>query len=188
MEGISFLKRFMESPKMIGSVWPSSKRLAKKMVSTIDFAGAKCIVEYGPGTGVFTKELIEKKQPDTILFLVELNEELYHGLQKKYENTPNVYVIHDSAEKVDEHLQQYGYAEVDYIISGLPFAAFPEELSQRIFETTLRVLKQEGQFITFQYTLLKKKFINGFFDSIQLNYELINLPPAFIFYCKKQGL
>ncbi len=36
--------------------------LARQMVNTIDFDATKCIVELGPGTGIFTKEIMKRKK------------------------------------------------------------------------------------------------------------------------------
>ncbi len=49
---------FIKKPLVIGTITPSSKKLAKRVMERIDFSSAETIVEYGPGTGVFTKEII----------------------------------------------------------------------------------------------------------------------------------
>lgn len=181
----SFVRNFIEYPKMIGAICPSSKALAKKMVKDINFEKAQCIVEYGPGTGVFTDELIGNKREDTLLILIELNKDLYYNLCKRYNDIKNVIIVNDSAENIEKYIQQLGFQYADYIVSGLPFAAFEDSVSNIILDNTFKVLNDEGRFITFQYTLLKKDFINEFFDDIQISYEVKNIPPAFIFSCSK---
>ncbi|PRP96638.1 hypothetical protein TUN_33020 [Bacillus sp. M21] len=64
MQLITFLSEFIKNPKNTGAIAPSSKILATKMVDTINFETAKCIVELGPGTGVFTKEIIKRKKKE----------------------------------------------------------------------------------------------------------------------------
>ncbi|MCT4620274.1 MAG: SAM-dependent methyltransferase [Marinisporobacter sp.] len=186
MEAVSFIKNYIKYPRMIGAICPSSKALANKMMGKIDFENAKCIVEYGPGTGVFTEELIKRKRNDTVLVVMELNDDLYDLLKLKYDHIENVYIIHDSAEKANEYIRLFGFKEVDYIVSGLPFAAFSEELSNDILTNTLKLLKKDGQFITFQYTLLKRNLIKKFFKDIHITYEFRNIPPAFVFNCKTE--
>ena len=44
------------------------------MVDAIDFDVAKCIVELGPGTGSFTKEIMKRKKKRTTFILIEINE------------------------------------------------------------------------------------------------------------------
>ncbi len=57
-----FLKQFLLNPRKIGAIAPSGKALAKKMIQPIHFEKAKCIVEYGPGTGSFTDGLVTNKR------------------------------------------------------------------------------------------------------------------------------
>ncbi|QZY53854.1 class I SAM-dependent methyltransferase [Crassaminicella profunda] len=186
MEVASFLKNYIKYPRMIGAICPSSKALANKMMEKINFENARCIVEYGPGTGVFTEELIKRKKKDTVLFVMELNDDLYDLLKFKYGHTKNVYIIHDSAEKVNKYINRFGFEYVDYIVSGLPFAAFPEDLSNDILTNTVKLLKKDGKFITFQYTLLKRNLMRKFFQEVSIAYEFRNIPPAFVFNCGRQ--
>ena len=57
---------------MVGAVAPSSKFLMKKRLKSVDFSKAKVIVELGPGTGVFTKGILDKMTDDAKLFSFEL--------------------------------------------------------------------------------------------------------------------
>ncbi len=49
-----FLLEYIKNPSKVGAIAPSSRYLADGMIQSIDFNSAECIVEYGPGTGVFT--------------------------------------------------------------------------------------------------------------------------------------
>lgn len=68
-----FLYQFIKNPMSVGSISPSSRFLAKKMLQGVDFQKAKCIVEYGPGTGIFTEEILKQRTPETVVFVVENN-------------------------------------------------------------------------------------------------------------------
>lgn len=81
---MNFLIEFIKHPRKIGAIAPSGKALAKKMMQPVDFGSAEVIVEYGPGTGAFTAELIECRKKDTALILVEQNENFYCELLKKF--------------------------------------------------------------------------------------------------------
>lgn len=56
------------------------------MMEEIDFKTANYTVEYGPGTGVFTKKLLEKRNPKTIMLLVEQNNAFYLILKEKFKD------------------------------------------------------------------------------------------------------
>jgi phospholipid N-methyltransferase len=184
MKIVKFLIEYLKSPRTVGAIAPSSERLAKKMVSDIDFKNAKCIVEYGPGTGSFTDKLLEEKEQDTILLLLEYNKEFCTQLEARYNENDNIIIINDSAENIDMYLKRYGIKKVDYVVSGLPFASLPKKVSNKILKKTMTVLKKDGLFITFQYTLLKKEFISGYFKKIEMERVVLNVPPAYVFKCK----
>ena len=80
----NFLKTYFKERKQVGALAPSSRFLVKKMCDKIDFETAKNIVELGPGTGVFTTELLKRASKDCRIFVIELNEEFYNFLSKKF--------------------------------------------------------------------------------------------------------
>ena len=180
---LSFIKQYITKPRTVGAVLPSSKYLADEMTGNINFNKAECIVEYGPGTGVFTDNIIKQKKSNTIVLLFENNLEFYNLLNDKYSDVANIYIINDSAEHVGKYLQHHDIDFADYVISGLPFASLPQEVSTKILRQTKEYLKPGGSFITFQYTLLKKDFIGQFFPNISIKREVKNVPPAYVFCC-----
>lgn len=183
MKLIKFLIEYFKSPRTIGAVAPSSERLAKKMIKDIDFQNARCIVEYGPGTGVFTDKLIERKRKDTLLILLEYNKEFCKQLKERYNKHDNIIIINDSAENLDKYLPKYNIKEADYVVSGLPFASLPKNVSNKILDKTRTLLKKDGLFITFQYTLIKKEFIAGYFEKVDMERVVLNVPPAYVLRC-----
>lgn len=180
---LQFFSQYIRHPRRVGAILPSSRHLAEQMVSSINFASSGCIIEYGPGTGVFTEQLILKKQPHTTLLLIENNKEFYEMLNRKYGAIENVHVIHDSAERIAHYMKAYGVDGVDYVVSGLPFASLPKEVSERILTETRKVLGEDGEFITFQYSRFKQKYLQSFFSDIQIDKVVFNMPPAFVFKC-----
>ncbi|MCY9183064.1 class I SAM-dependent methyltransferase [Bacillus halotolerans] len=183
MKRLLFLFQYIGNPRTVGSILPSSRFLGDKMMEGIDFKKAKYIIEYGPGTGVFTKKLLEKRNPGTIILLVEQNKEFYSLLKEKFKDERNLFIVYGSAENIIEHLREYGIPYIDYVISGLPFASLPKSVSNKILLETSKILKKDGEFITFQYTMYKKAFIEQFFTKIDIKRELRNVPPAYVFSC-----
>lgn len=183
MRRLLFLFQYIVNPRTVGAILPSSKFLADKMVEKINFRNAQYIVEYGPGTGVFTEKLLEKRNPRTIVLLVENNKEFYILLKEKFKREKNVFIVNGSAENIVNYLKEYHIPYADYVISGLPFASLPKTVSLKILLNTTKILKKDGQFITFQYTKFKKTFIEQFFTKIDVKREIRNLPPAYVFNC-----
>ena len=180
-----FLKQFFKQKKTVGAISPSSKFLAKKMLEDIDYSRDKNFVEFGPGTGVFTRTIVKKMAPDAKLLIFELHEPFFDGLKKEFENDQRVILIHDSAAKLNHYLEEYKIDEVDFIISSLPLANLNKKIVQNIIDNTYEALKKGGQYVQFQYTLKSKKSIQRRFKNIDIKFTSRNLPPAFVYNAKK---
>lgn len=180
-----FLKNFIQKPNMVGSILPSSKYLTSSMLKNIDFASCKSIVEYGAGTGVFTKEIIGRKNKDTMFISFELNKSLFNQLRSFHAPNQNIYIINDSVDNIMGHLIDHNIKGIDYIVSGLPFAVLPRDLTLRILDSTFETLGENGEFVTFQYSLQLFDTLKHFFPQVSLGYQLFNIPPAFVYHCRK---
>lgn len=183
-----FIKEFIKNPNYIGAVAPSGKHLAEKMIEDINFKESDCIVEYGPGTGVFTEKLIARKKEDTILLVFENNEEFYNELYHMYGYKKNVIIINDGAENIKTYLKKYNIDKVDYIVSGLPFTVLPSNISDEILHNTREILFKSGVFVTFQYSLVKKNFFKSYFNNIKVKKVMLNIPPAYVLKCTSKEL
>ncbi|PWA09750.1 SAM-dependent methyltransferase [Pueribacillus theae] len=183
MKSFTFLFQYFLKPRTVGAILPSSSKLAEKMMDCIDFQTAKCILEYGPGTGVFTDKMLEKRNEHTVVVLIEYNKEFCKILNDKFKDKKNVMIINGSAEDIDSYVNQYNLPRVDYIVSGLPFASLPENVSHTILLKTKKLLGDSGKFITFQYTQFKKGLISQYFRKIDIKWEYRNIPPAYVFCC-----
>ncbi|WP_318614537.1 class I SAM-dependent methyltransferase [Sporosarcina sp. YIM B06819] len=180
---LKFLKEYIKHPRNTGAIAASTSQLAKGMVNGIDFGKANCIVEIGPGTGAFTKEIVKRKQPGTLLLLIEINEVFSAVLQERYKHDPSIQVINGSAEHIESYLKSSNIGEIDYCVSGLPFASLPAKVSANILKNVMELLKPGGQFITFQYSLVKLTFIKEYFSQIDVEKVWFNLPPAYVLSC-----
>ena len=89
---MSFLIEYIKHPRKIGAVAPSGKSLSLKMMQPIDFSAARVIVEYGPGTGSFTKELITRMKPETELIMIEQNAHFFEQLKNEFGDIKNVHI------------------------------------------------------------------------------------------------
>ncbi|MFT8349848.1 class I SAM-dependent methyltransferase [Clostridium saccharoperbutylacetonicum] len=183
MKELSFVLQYIKKPRATGAILPSSNYLADKMIEDINFEQARCIVEYGPGTGIFTEKLLKNRQRNTTVMLFEYNCDFYNLLKDKFKNEENLIIINDSAENVGGYLEKYRISNVDYVVSGLPFASLPKEISENILKQTKIILKRDGKFVTFQYSRFKIKFIKKYFKYIDLKREFRNVPPAYVLNC-----
>lgn len=179
-----FLNTFFKDRKQIGALTPSSRYLVKKMCDQINFDTANVIVELGPGTGVFTKEIIKRAGKNTKIFVIELNKAFYDLLKTKYTD-PRVVIINSSADKIDEILKEYSIQSVDAIISSLPLTVIPEKVKKKIIIKSHHSLKIGGIFVQYQYSLNAKKLLELKFGKLKLGFVALNIPPAFVYLCIK---
>lgn len=178
------LKKFVTSPRTIGSVRPSSKYLAREMIRHIQWNHVDSLVELGAGTGVFTDYIDRLKKPNCTALIFELDSEMRKRLQKRYSTLDH----YPDAEKIKEILTDYQLKEVDCIISGLPFANFSEQDRLSILKGIFNSLKPGGVFVAFQYSLQMRKLLKREFSQVSISYVPFNIPPAFVYTCYKEKL
>jgi len=150
------------------------------VMAPIDFATARCIVEYGPGTGVFTDVIIGRRRAETVVLLVEVNRRFCQLLRARYSGQPNVHVVHGSADQTAEYLAAIGAPPADYVVCGLPFSSLPRRHGWRILEHTRQLLLPSGRLILFQYSLQNRRLFERFFQPLNHTHVLFNLPPAHV--------
>lgn len=167
---------------MVGSMIPSSRFLAAKMLNHIPINDAKVVVELGPGTGVFTEKILEKIGEHTQLIVIELNDDFFNTLNEKL-NHPNLHLKHGSANQLGMYLKEIGVEKADLIISSLPLANIPSALRKEIIETAKNCLTDNGKFVQFQYSLQSLKTLKRNFRSVKVDFTAFNFPPAFVYTC-----
>lgn len=92
--------------------------------------------------------------------------------------------LFDDALRLGEIVQETGHP-FDLIVSGLPFANFSYELKEQLFGAICDALADNGTFVAFQYTLLLKPHFQMHFPAMDTGYTWMNIPPAWVFKCKK---
>lgn len=189
-DALTFFRTFIRRPIQVGAVLPSSRGLAEMMVQSIDWGAASAVIEYGPGTGVFTERIGECLLPGAKFFAIERSAEL---AQRTRQRCPQTMVFEDSVANVQALCRQQGIDQVDAILCGLPWAAFPESLQNECFDAMLRVLRPGGQFATFAYwqgVVLPAgrrfaKRLESTFSEVQRSPTVwANVPPAFVYRCR----
>lgn len=204
----TFLKEFIKSPGTVAAIAPSSPRLAAAMLRGLDLTRTSVVVEYGPGTGSFSRAVLAHLGPDwfsgaltdppggsraaTRRFIaIEYTERLARMLQAEH---PEITVVHDSAANVERICAERGIGPggVDCVISGLGWPSFTDELRTEILEGTARVLKPGGEFRTFGYhvgLLMKgawhfRREVRRLFREVHIGRVVWgNMPPAFVYRC-----
>lgn len=152
------------------------------MLKPINFEKAKCIVELGPGNGVFTKGLLDKMSSDCLLISLELNEAFYTQIKSEVSDHRLV-LLNKSAEQIGTILKEHNIEKADYIVSSLPLAVIPNPIKSNILDGAKKHLSEDGKYIQFQYTLNAKKLLEQRFAEVKIDFTPVNIPPAFVYRC-----
>jgi phospholipid N-methyltransferase len=177
-----FARNFLKHPRMLGSVIPSSRFLVDRLLRRVDWARARLIVEYGPGVGNFTAEILRRMHPDATLVVIETNEDFVDYLQRSLPDS-RLRVEAGSAADVVQILERMGLGSADYVISGIPFSTMPAELRVSILGATRAALKPDGAFLVYQFSGGVLPDLKRVFGWVQQSFEPLNVLPARLFYC-----
>jgi phospholipid N-methyltransferase len=172
-----FFKGFLKHPVMVGSIIPSSRTLIDRMLKPVDWSRAKVFVEYGPGVGTFTRPILDRLAPDATLVAIDTNPDFCDYLKRSIPDS-RLHIVNGSAADVCEVLETLGLGAADYVISGLPFSTLPEGVGAAIARATAAALRVGGAFLVYQFRPSVRDIIEPFFDRVDHAFELINVPPA----------
>lgn len=169
---------------MLGSIVPSSRFLIRQLLAPVDWARARVIVEYGPGVGVITAEVLRRMRPEAMLIAIETNPDFVSYLRRTIPDE-RLHVVQASAEAVDEILQRYGQTHASYVISGIPFSTIPAPVRERILQKTHAVLKPAGgSFLVYQFSSRVFRDLQRIFRYVRRQFEPLNVLPAHLFFCQ----
>jgi phospholipid N-methyltransferase len=140
------------------------------------------LVEYGPGVGTFTREILARMRPDAVLVVLETNPDFVRFLRETVRD-PRLRLVHGSAADVEAALAREGHAAADYAISGIPFSTLPPAVREAVLMATRRILGTTGVFLVYQFSPKVQTHLQRFFQRVQRSFEPLNVLPAQVFYC-----
>ena len=192
-----FLANWIRHPLETGALAPSSKQLARAMCDTMRIDHDCVVLELGPGTGSFTREILTrlqgKRQATYIGF--ELSELFVNKLKVLFPSHAHCFV-QESAENLLSVMARFEVQQADTVISGLPWAVFSSQLQRDILSAVRDALKPGGRFCTFAYLqgLVMpagqrfKTLLDEVFDVVERSSVVWkNFPPAFVYRCEKRS-
>lgn len=147
-EHMLMASRFLRNPRTVGAVSASSRAMAQTMVAEIPTDRPVKVVELGPGTGSFTRAIVERIAPGSRFLALDIEPTFVERVRRRW---PSVECVLASAENLERLVKERHLAPVDHIVSGLPFASLPVEVSRAILDGIEHTLRPGGTFTTFQY-------------------------------------
>lgn len=177
---IAFLRGFLERPKEVGSIIPSSRWMERRITRTAEIASANLVIELGPGTGGTTKALLNAMAPGARLLAIEINPRFCDLLRESI-NDPRLIVHEGSAAEIPEALVKHDLDAPDVILSGIPFSTMPQELGLSILRSARKSLKPGGRFVAYQFRDVVHTLGKRVFGPASVQIELFNMPPMRVY-------
>lgn len=176
----SFLRTWLRSPARVGAIAPSSAALARLITSQVAVAAGR-VLELGPGTGVFTRALLERGVPEEDLILVEAAPEFAALLNRRF---PHAQVLCADARHLPRQLSA-GDSGVAAVVSGLPLRNLSRRHRLAVLLGAFRHLPVDGAFYQFTYGAhfpLPRSWTDRHGFKVQrLGRVYGNLPPATVY-------
>jgi len=190
LQGVTAAMRFIRAglvaPRQVGAVLPSGAALARLITSEIDPSGGR-VIELGPGTGVFTRALIERGVREQDLTLVEANEHFAPMLRRCF---PAARLLQrDAARLAASDLP--GVQPIHAIISGLPLLNMPFRKIFAIMATAFGHLGAGGALYQFTYGRrcpIPRQILDRLgLKAVIIGRAMRNVPPATVYRISRRG-
>ncbi|MCW2413379.1 MULTISPECIES: class I SAM-dependent methyltransferase [unclassified Sphingobium] len=180
----TFLKEFAKAPLSVGSPIATSTGTIERQLAGVDWAKTRLFVEYGPGTGEFTRYILAHLPRDAQLIAIESEDGLADHLRQTVED-PRLTVHTGSALQARAILGDDVVARVDYILSGLPFSALEKSDRARIVDDAARLLNDDGEFLAYQVRRTIEPSLRKVFTRVKRRRRWLNVPPYHLYWCRE---
>lgn len=182
---IRFFKRWMDRPRNVGAIMPTSGVAARSMTSVINPASGLPVLELGPGTGVITRAILARGIAPTNLVAVEFSPEFYSRLKLDFRD---VRFILGDAFDLDRTLGEFGRTQFDSVISGIPLLNFGVRERVALIEDLLDRVPPGRPVMQFSYGPTSPvPPRSGSFDVIHHDFVIRNVPPARLWLYRRGG-
>ncbi len=182
-EEIRFFRGWMDGPKAVGSILPTSAATARRMASVADPASRLPVLELGPGTGVITKAILERGIAPDRLVSVEYSHDFVRHLIRDF---PGVTFIRGDAFNLKSTLGPLSAAHFDCVVSGIPLLNFPMEKRVALIEDLLGRIPEGRPVVQITYGPRSPVAPGlGNYTVEKLDFVIRNLPPAHLWVYRR---
>ncbi len=143
---LPFLKAWLAAPLRVAAIAPSGPALARAMTAEIGSATGP-VIEFGPGTGVFTQAILDAGVPADKLVMIEAASEFATLLRARF---PAVRLVEGSAGDLAD-VPLFGAGTAGAVVSGLPILSMPKPVVRAILAKAFSELRPGGAMFQFTY-------------------------------------
>lgn len=175
-EEIRFFKGWIDGPKSVGAILPTSAVTARRMASVINPASGLPVLELGPGTGIITKAIIERGVAAENIVSIEYSTDFYQHLKR---TIPGVNFINGDAFDLDTTIGDWKDRKFDAVISAIPMLSFPMEKRIALLEDLLDRMPPGRPVVQITYSPVSPIDARpDRFHIRHLDFVVRNIPPA----------
>ncbi|MDO9146853.1 MAG: rRNA adenine N-6-methyltransferase family protein [Hydrogenophaga sp.] len=176
-----FFKTWLKRPLRTGAIAPSSGALARLITSDIA-PDAGPVIELGPGTGVFTRCILERGLPEENLTLVENSPDFTALLRKRF---PKAHLLDMDVAKMRLREDPWKTMQAQAVISGLPLLNMGLRTQWNVVGACMQSLRPGAALYQFTY-MTRCPIAPEILARMNLRAERVgssffNLPPASVY-------
>lgn len=182
-EELKFFKGWIDRPKAVGAIVPTSSVTSRRMASIIDTASGLPVLEVGPGTGVITKAILARGIRPENLTSVEYSPEFVRHLRTLY---PGVNVIEGDAFNLTDSLGDQRDTIFDCVISAVPLLNMPVERRVAYLQDILGRIPEGRPVMQITYGPLSPiPAGKGDYTLKHFDFVMRNIPPAHLWVYRR---
>lgn len=190
---LGYFKYFIRDQR-VATVVPTRRSIVKRICSYLELSGSSNLLEFGPGLGPITKEILKQLPPDADLHAFEINGKLCQALATRIPD-PRLSIHHASALKAPELLPPYSLGNIDSIVSGIPLSMLSSEERNCLLSNCHSLLRPEGKLVIYQtIPMLKgmvgydlKPDLHKFFGRVKYLDVALSIPPLRVYVVSKKS-
>ncbi|MGI4877783.1 MAG: class I SAM-dependent methyltransferase [Janthinobacterium lividum] len=182
---LPFLRAWIAAPLRVAAIAPSGPALARAITAEIS-AASMPVIEFGPGTGVFTQAILDAGVTADKLIMIEAGADFAALLRKRF---PAVRIVEGSAGALQD-VPLFGEGTVGAVVSGLPILSMPKPVVFAILGTAFSELRLGGAMYQFTYGF-RCPVADSVLDALGLKASrtatvLVNAPPASVYKIERK--
>ncbi|MGW9229927.1 phospholipid N-methyltransferase PmtA [Pseudorhizobium sp. NPDC055634] len=175
-EEIRFFKGWIDGPKSVGAILPTSAVTARRMASVVSPASGLPVLELGPGTGIITKAILGRGVAPENIVSIEYSRDFYRHLKK---TIPGVNFINGDAFDLETTLADWRDRKFDAVVSAIPMLSFPMEKRIALLEDLLDRMPPGRPVVQITYSPVSPIDARpDRFHIRHLDFVVRNIPPA----------
>lgn len=182
-EELRFFRGWIDKPKAVGAIIPTSSITARRMASVVDPRSGNLVLELGPGTGVITRAILDRGVRPEDLVAIEYSREFIDRLETDF---PGVNFVHGSAFDLEDILAPWKGRTVDSVISAIPLLNFPVGERVVLLERLLDLMPPGRPVMQITYGAVSPiPAGRGTYSLERFDFIVRNIPPAHLWVYRR---